>query len=315
MAHFGWNPFALGNQLSEPEPPKQPALEIQYNKQMLPAGGGAPFMASPEDSSQKHLQLALPASSVQHAMPAPEVPQPAQQVQLALPPPEVQPALPAESGQNAKLPAPTTVAQSAPEGQDEQKLKGEGHAAGNATTNEDKGSNSKGDPETQPGPQLDKNKPTTTAVTASLAKLRNALDKRGAADHKIMKRPASKLDASADKNTMKRPASKLDASADKNTLKRPTSKLDTSTKAESSKGKVMKRPAAAPKASNSGSAAKNKSTMKSLTKNLVPKGHGRVMPGKAQRLRMVPWGCATCRQVPGCTPSCWTKKGWVKRDD
>eukprot|EP00438_Fugacium_kawagutii_P013223 Skav204016 [mRNA] locus=scaffold3530:5749:7164:- [translate_table: standard] len=44
----------------------------------------------------------------------------------------------------------------------------------------------------------------------------------------------------------------------------------------------------------------------------LPKGNGRVMPSKAVRVRMMPNGCSTCREVPGCTPSCWLKKGWIR---
>jgi hypothetical protein len=44
----------------------------------------------------------------------------------------------------------------------------------------------------------------------------------------------------------------------------------------------------------------------------IPPGKNRPIPGKASRVRTMPFGCNKCRGVAGCTPSCWVLKGWVR---
>lgn len=283
---------------------REQELQIQYNQQMLAAGGAQPLARAAASSSASlsgpQQQLALPAPPVEQAVAAPEV-QPQLQMnqsQLALPAPQVTHALPTPSEENAgPSPAATTLVGHGVG--DENKSNGQrvGLDSSNGKTTEEakleepklNGSVSNEARQSQPDQQVEETKPMT--VTDSLQKLRLALDKRGG-DSKIMKRPASKLDDSTDA-----PASQ--------------EKRNNNSKESAA---MMKRPAAAPKASSSASAAKKKKTKESLTLNQIPRGDGKVMPSKAQRVRMVPYGCSTCRQIAGCTPSCWVKKGWVRRD-
>lgn len=114
------------------------------------------------------------------------------------------------------------------------------------------------------------------SVKDSMSRLTDAMNQRGGA---LKKRPAAALEA----------APKPKAAA-------------------KSAGKTMKKPAAAPKEM----ATKKKQDPETAK---IPKGNGRQIPKKEKRVEMVPEGCTSCRRVAGCTPSCWVKKGWVRRND
>lgn len=101
----------------------------------------------------------------------------------------------------------------------------------------------------------------------------------------------------ADGSKLKRPyVRKKPSAAPKSTaaLKKPAAASAETDIAVKEKPAAKKRPAAsAPR--NEGKAAKKE--------NLVH-------VSKARRLRERPTGCATCRNTPGCCPSCWRKRGY-----
>lgn len=143
--------------------------------------------------------------------------------------------------------------------------------------------------------------------------------------------PAAKEDPQPVKSIPEEIKDEAGQTPKKDSLKRKSSKLSVEEsnaklqaalerrKAGSSKPAAMKKPVA--KASTNQKVAKKpgaKTSEKKAVKNKkeketerIPQGHGKPMPAKPTRLKYMPHGCSKCRKVPGCTPSCWRKKGWM----
>ena len=71
----------------------------------------------------------------------------------------------------------------------------------------------------------------------------------------------------------------------------------------------MKRPASASAQKSQGPPMKKPAAQKAEEKDVIPKGHGKPVPSKSRRIKMMPRGCSTSRYIAGCTPSCWRKEG------
>ena len=131
------------------------------------------------------------------------------------------------------------------------------------------------------------------SIAQANARLQDALQKRSGAVAKggkpssNLKRPASNVEVSQNPKPMKRPSASGSAFVG-------VAKQKTSTQ--------MKKPAASKKC--------QKGTPEVVYQ--IPPGKNRPIPGKASRVRTVPFGCKKCRGVAGCTPSCWVQKGWVR---
>lgn len=140
---------------------------------------------------------------------------------------------------------------------------------------------------------------TAPTVQQSMTRLEAALSQRNAAKDEAKQSPAEQPEA----QTPQTPSTKKQAGKNKKSpMKKPSANKKVKpihTKDAPRAGGPNKKPA---------------SNKKETSKNSIPRGLGRVIPTKKRRIAMVPWGCATCRQVAGCTPSCWKKKGWIAKD-
>jgi hypothetical protein len=131
------------------------------------------------------------------------------------------------------------------------------------------------------------------SIAQANARLQDALQKRSGAVAKggkpssNLKRPASNVEVSQNPKPMKRPSASGSALVG-------VAKQKTSTQ--------MKKPAA----------SKNGQKGTPEVVYQIPPGKNRPIPGKASRVRTMPFGCNKCRGVAGCTPSCWVLKGWVR---
>lgn len=80
---------------------------------------------------------------------------------------------------------------------------------------------------------------------------------------------------------------------------------------------VLQKPAAAcaekETSVNTKTASKKRPAARALARisRKVVKQENLVRVSKARRLRERPTGCATCRNTPGCCPSCWRKRGYT----
>lgn len=135
------------------------------------------------------------------------------------------------------------------------------------------------------------------SVESQLAGLRQ----RCRGEEEVFRRPAAK-------GAKKRPASceePLEARQTETAVReRPRSE-----KKKKGEKPPMKKPASA--SAGCAVAANRSARSAAAVKYSIPKGEGKPIPDRSVRLRMMPSGCSTCRRVPGCTPSCWVKKGWV----
>lgn len=142
-----------------------------------------------------------------------------------------------------------------------------------------------------------------SASSHVLSSVENQLD---ALRRKMVDSPESVFRKPAAKNSKKRPASCEEQD-------QATARMKASPKKEE-KTKKNQVKAAQKKPAGRSAGSVNRLTGSAgssvVGQQKVPKGNGKQIPSKTIRVRMVPDGCARCRRAPGCTPSCWLKKGW-----